>query len=418
MDVAIVSDTHFGYRWGSDRGDDPFRNAREAFERTVDADLVILPGDIFDKKVPKQEVLGNAVDCFNIYRGGSSGVSLTDASDITHDFSGTPVVAIHGTHERRNTEFTNPIELLEKMDYLLHLHNETAVFERDGERVAVHGMSGVPERYAPAVLDRFDPEPVEDAYNIFVFHQSVENLVYTSPDHDALSMEDLPDGFDLLVDGHIHWFQHIEGEKELVIPGSTVTTQMNKVEAEQPKGFVTVDTATDELQFHELDSPRDLYHEEIDVDGLDGSAVLDAVRERMDEIVSGDRERRPLVRLILRGETSAAVKQSEIQAMYDGDAILSLTLDIDRPDRDGGAAALETGESVAEMGLAALRDNLDRDLPVEELFDLLADEETDAALDLVEALDIAVEHRGDPEDTDPDTGAESETGAEKTLEEF
>ncbi|MFB6076524.1 MAG: metallophosphoesterase, partial [Candidatus Nanohaloarchaea archaeon] len=128
MKIAIVSDTHFGYKWGEERGEDAFDNAREAFRRTVDADVVILPGDIFDRKVPKQEVLDRAVDVFNEYKAGDCTVEISGESDVTHEFDGTPVVAIHGTHERRSTGFVNPIELLETMSYLLHLHNETVVF--------------------------------------------------------------------------------------------------------------------------------------------------------------------------------------------------------------------------------------------------------------------------------------------------
>ncbi|MDY6761429.1 MAG: metallophosphoesterase [Candidatus Nanohaloarchaea archaeon] len=414
MQVAIVSDTHFGFQWGNEREDDPFRNATEAFERTVDADIVILPGDIFDKKVPKQEVLGKAVDCFNIYRSGDCTVEIAGDSDIEHDFDGTPVVAIHGTHERRSEGFTNPIELLDKMGYLLHLHNETVVFEKNGEQVAVHGMSGVPERYAPAVLDKFDPEPVPDAYNIFVFHQSVENLVYTSPDHDALTMEDLPDGFDLLVDGHIHWFQHLDGDRELVLPGSTVTTQMNRTEAEQPKGFVTVDTAADAVEFHELDAPRELYYEEIDVDGMSAEEVMDAVRERMTAVLDQEHERRPLVRLKLDGETSAAVKQSEIQDMYGDDAILSLSLSLGRGSSTV-SSEVQDSASVAEIGMEVLTDNLDHDLPVEDLFDLLADEELDAALDRVEELDVTSDNGSEAAgDTARDDEAEGQRSAALT----
>ncbi|MDY6766309.1 MAG: DNA repair exonuclease [Candidatus Nanohaloarchaea archaeon] len=416
MQVAIVSDTHFGFQWGNDRGDDPFRNAAEAFEQTVDADLVILPGDIFDKKVPKQEVLGQAIDCFNTYRDGDAGAAVADDSPVTAQIDGTPVVAIHGTHERRSEGFTNPIELLDKMGYLLHLHNDAVIFEKDGERVAVHGMSGVPERYAPAVLDKFDPEPVEDAYNIFVFHQSVENLVYTSPDHDVLTMEDLPDGFDLLVDGHIHWFQHLEGEKELVIPGSTVTTQMNQKEAEQPKGFVTVDTAADEIQFTELEQQRELYYEAVDVDGMTAEEVMDAVRERMAPIIEEEHDRRPLVRLKLDGETSAAVKQSELQDMYGDDAILSLSLSLTRGSGPADTDALGDGASVAEKGIAALHDNLDHDLPLEDLFELLADEELEAALDRVEELEVTSAGAAGDEEGKESQGAVE--GSEAALTEF
>ncbi|MDY6773626.1 MAG: DNA repair exonuclease [Candidatus Nanohaloarchaea archaeon] len=417
MEVAIVSDTHFGYKWGSEREDDAFENAREAFERTSDADLVLLPGDIFDKKVPKQEVLGEAVDCFNLYRQGERTIELSEDSDVEHDFSGTPVVAIHGTHERRSEGFTNPVELLEKMDYLLHLHNETVVFEREGEKVAVHGMSGVPERYAPQVLEKFDPEPVEDAYNIFVFHQSVENLVYTSQDHPNLSMEDLPEGFDLLVDGHIHWFQHIEGDKELIISGSTVTTQMNKTEAEQPKGFVTVDTEEDSVEFHTLESPRELFYEELDVDGMPGTEVVEAVQERMDRILDTEFEKKPLVRLVLEGETSAAVKKSELRDRYSDEAIFSISLDFGERGRRGETETLQDSESVAEMGMNVLKENIDTDLPIEDLFELLEEEEVDEALELVEEMEVE-EESGEEEEKDRENAKPEKSGKSAQITDF
>ncbi|MDY6776675.1 MAG: DNA repair exonuclease [Candidatus Nanohaloarchaea archaeon] len=410
MEVAIVSDTHFGYRWGSEREDDSFDNAREAFRRTRDADLVILPGDIFDKKVPKQEVLGKSVDCFNEYRSGECRVQVSGESDVEHQFSGTPVVAIHGTHERRSKGFTNPIELLEKMDYLLHLHNEKVVFEKDGEKVAVHGMSGVPERYAPKVLEKYDPEPVEDAYNIFVFHQSVEGLVYTDPDQEALKMEHLPEGFDLLVDGHIHWKNfHLDGDKPLIIPGSTVSTQMRKVEAEQPKGFVTVDTERDEVDFHELETPRKLFYEEVDVKGLSSAEIMSKVDDRMEEILDGY-DKKPLVRLILSGESNASVKKSEIRERYEDEAVLSVSLRMERGESGEGASLDRDSEGIAEMGRAMLREKMEGSVEVEDLFDLLADEELDEAMGLVEDMDVDKTGSGDEE--------ESSDGGTRTLSDF
>jgi len=35
--------------------EDTFENAREAFEKSLDADVIILPGDIFDKKYPNRK---------------------------------------------------------------------------------------------------------------------------------------------------------------------------------------------------------------------------------------------------------------------------------------------------------------------------------------------------------------------------
>lgn len=424
MKIAIVSDTHFGFKWDTERADDSFRNAREAFERTRDADVVVLPGDIFDNKVPKQEVLDRAADLFNIYRGGESTVSFSDKSEVTYDFDGTAVVAIHGTHERRTRGFVNPIELLETMGYLLHLHNEVVVFEKDGERVAIHGMSGVPERYAPQVLQKFAPEPLPNTYNMFVFHQSVKDFVYTDADHDVLTLEELPAGFDLLVDGHIHWknLDNLGTDKPLVFPGSTITTQMRKIEAETPKGFLTVDTESGDVDFHPLEQPRDLYYETIDISGADATTIHDRVADRMDDILADDQERKPLIRLILQGETDAHLKTAEIRNKYRDRAILSITTRVSSDTRGGVDTSTihQSEKSIAERGRDMLVDRLDpeKDLPVPQLFDLLADEALDEAADLVEEMEAPeAEDESDGEDTEVEEAeaAEGDSGGDGTT---
>ncbi|NIQ17993.1 MAG: hypothetical protein GTN43_04250, partial [Candidatus Aenigmarchaeota archaeon] len=56
---------------------------------------------------------------------------------------GIPIVAIHGTHERRTKGLLNPVEALEKAGFLIYLHCNGVIFKKGSERVAVHGMSGV-----------------------------------------------------------------------------------------------------------------------------------------------------------------------------------------------------------------------------------------------------------------------------------
>ncbi len=421
MKIAVVSDTHFGYKWDGERAGDCFDNAQEAFQRTRDADLVILPGDIYDHKVPKPEVLGRSIDCFNEYRSGDCSLTFTEESDTDYEFMGTPLVAIHGTHERRSNNYTNPIELLDTMGYLLHLHNEKAVFEHEetGEKVAVHGMGGVPERYAPGVLEKFDPEPVDDAYNIFVFHQSVENFVYTSKDHPTLKLEDLPDGFDLLVDGHIHWndLSNANSDKPLILPGSTVSTQMRKVEAEKPKGFVTVDTETGETEFHALERPRELFYKELNVDGMTTTEIHQAIEAALQDVTAHGFEKKPLVRLILQGETDATVKLSEIRSQYEDDCVLSVTKRFDTVSSTISPQTFEENtKSIAEMGKEMLRSKLETNtLQVENLFELLADEQLDDALEYVEELELPEEDkRMDEADADTDLDDDEEPSRDDT----
>lgn len=387
MKVSIISDTHFGFKWGEDRGEDPFENAREAFERTQDSDLIILPGDIFDKKIPKQEVLDKAAEVFSIAMDGERTVEADKELGMHGD--GIPLAAIHGTHERRPRSYTNPIELMSKTGHLHHIDNECTTFEKNGEKVAVHGMSGVPERYAPKVLEKFDPEPVEDAFNILVIHQSVEGFVYTDDEHEYLSLEDFPEGFDLIVNGHIHWYnlERFPGEKPFILPGSMVTTQMNKVEAEKDKGFLTLDTEEEELEFHPIENARDVEYVEIEVENDPWDEVKTKAVEELEKLASEDRK--PLVNLKIKGETDGRVNPRELKQRFRERMFLNVNSSIDSSGA-GSKASIQERTDPWQKGKEILSEKIDSDLEIEqdEFLELLTDGKPDEAESaLKEAVD-------------------------------
>lgn len=379
MKVSIISDTHFGYKWGDERGGDPFENAKEAFEKSLDADLIILPGDIFDRKIPKQEVLDRAAEVFSTAMKGARTVEAD--RDLGIYGEGIPAVAIHGTHERRPSSYTNPIELMSNAGHLEHINNDCVVFEKDGEKVAVHGMGGVPEKYAPKVLEKFDPRPVEDAFNILVLHQSIEGFVYTPDDEDYLKLEDLPEGFDLIINGHIHWY-NIERfekgkQKPLVLPGSTVTTQMRKIEAEKNKGFLWLDTEKGDLEFVQLENPREVHYVEMEVDGEDWSSVKKRAIEKLEDL---DGEK-PLVNLKLEGETSGRVNPRELKQRFRDEMFLNVNSSV-----SSGKGNHETGlEEIdaLEEGKQLLQDRVDADIGIDQdsFFQLLEKGNTPEAIE-------------------------------------
>lgn len=399
MKVSIISDTHFGYKWNEERGDDSFENAKEAFRRSLDADLIILPGDIFDKKIPKQEVLDNAADVLSIAMEGERTVEADKELGIHGN--GIPAVAIHGTHERRPRTYTNPIELMADTGHIHHLDNERTIFEKDGEKVAVFGLSGVPERYAPKALEKFDPQPVEDAFNILIVHQSIEGFVYTSDDHDVLSLEDFPDGFDLIIDGHIHWYnleRFQEGkDKPLILPGSTITTQMNKVEAEKPKGFVRLDTETREMEFEPLDTPREVHYIELEVDGESWSDVKKEAVEKLREI---DTDEKPLVNLKIKGETTGRVNPGELRKMFRDRMFLNVNTSLSGgTDLSGDGTAMEDGKDPWTKGKEMLAEQLEAQegLDQDEFLQLLESGEPEEAAELLKNADIKSESEEDKE---------------------
>lgn len=372
MKVSVISDTHFGYKWGEERGEDAFRNAREAFERSMDADVIILPGDVFDRKIPKQEVLDRSAEILSIPMEGDRTVTADWPLKMHGD--GIPVVAIHGTHEKRPSSYTNPIELMERTGHMVHLDCEKIVFKKDGEKVAVHGMSGVPEKKARERLLKWAPEPVEDAYNILMVHQSIEGYVYT--DGNCLRKEDFPDGFDLVIDGHIHWHSR---DGNLVFPGSTVTTQARKIESEVPKGFLEIDTSKEELEFVELESPRPVKYVELELQGENWTEIKEMAEEAVGMV-----EGKPIVNLRITGETDSRVNPSELKNMFD--AFLTVNLDLERKNVETQEVEpLETGED-------AVADNLETDTEIEmdeeEFFQLLQNGDDASALKLLMEADI------------------------------
>lgn len=387
MEVSIISDTHFGYKWGEERGKDTFENAKEAFERSLDADLIILPGDIFDRKIPKQEVLDHASEVLSTAMEGEREVEADCDLDI-HG-SGVPVVAIHGTHERRPSSYTNPIELMSNTGHLHHLHNDHVTFKKDGEKVAVHGMSGVPEKYAPDVLEKFSPEPVEGAFNILVLHQSIEGFVYTPEEEDYLALEDLPEGFDLIVNGHIHWYniqRFEEGEdRPLVLPGSIVTTQMRKVEAEKDKGFLKLDTEEENLEFVPLEKPRDVHYIELEVDGDSWSELKQRAQQKLDEIA--DNGEKPLVNLKVTGETQGRVNPRELKQLYRDSMFLNVNASVDSPGETN--TGMEDVDAVEE-GKEILAEKVDTDIGLDQdsFFELLESGNSSAAMEMLDEVEL------------------------------
>ena len=361
MKVSIISDTHFGYKWGGERGEDSFRNAEEAFEKSIDSDLIILPGDIFDKKIPKQEVLDKASNVLSKAMEGERTVET--GTDLGIHGDGVPVVAIHGTHERRPENYTNPIELMDSTGHLHHIDDDKVVFEKNGEKVAVHGMSGVPERYAVKQLEEFNPKPVEDAFNILVLHQSIEGFVYTDQDKEYLSLEKLPEGFDLIVNGHIHWYNldRFPGEKPLVLPGSTVTTQMRKVEAEKSKGFLKLDTDLGELDFVELDSPRDVHYIEVKTDNENWKNVRRRAERRLERIKSG---KKSLVNLKIKGTVLNRVNPGELKQKFQKNMFLNVNSSVEQEETE--RESLEESKDPWEKGKEILFEEVDNSLDIDE----------------------------------------------------
>ncbi len=296
MRIAIVSDMHIGYERFAD---DAFKQAKEALEMASSmADAIIMPGDIFDRRSPKPEVMAQAI---NIFREISKKPWKVKVSSFngrgTNSHTSIPVIGISGTHERTAFGKDNPLSLLGLAGLIVDTSEATTVIEKDGEKVAIYGLGGLAEERVKDTLAELDPKPIEGIFNIFMFHQSVYEILPFS--NDFIHYEDLPKGFDLYVDGHIH--SRVDATvhgKKFIIPGSTVLTQLKEGE-QDGKGFVIFDTKTYSYEFVEIGS-RKLVFKTLEFNAAKPGDVRERCEDEIDGILKGT-SNRPIIKLKLEG---------------------------------------------------------------------------------------------------------------------
>ena len=240
MLLGIFSDTHLGF--GSD---ERYVEAFDRFDEIIDffkekgVDYILHAGDLFDHAIPTQEVWHKTMECFNKNNSKLTLLSKTyldQKIDVT--IKGIPIIAIHGTHEFRGKDFSNALAVLEEANCLLHLHAGNVKLTKGDEEIYIHGMGGVPEKHAKLVLEKYSPKPVVGKTNLLLLHQSFkEFLPFDDESIASLSLGDLPEGFDLIIDGHLHWMDEQDANgKRFLLTGSTIFTQMKKLESKKGKG--------------------------------------------------------------------------------------------------------------------------------------------------------------------------------------
>ena len=131
MKIAIIGDMHLGAFPADERREDSFIQGKEAVETAIreNVDLIVLAGDVFDVRVPTQDVLAKAMAIFRLAAEAQPKnakiVQLKgkDEKEISKTaLSGIPIIAIHGNHDRRGKGLINPVGLVEKEGFLIHLY--------------------------------------------------------------------------------------------------------------------------------------------------------------------------------------------------------------------------------------------------------------------------------------------------------
>lgn len=400
MLISVISDTHLGY--GKDEvEDDSFDHFALALEQNLDSDIIIIPGDIFDSRTPRQETLHRAFSIFQKAREApDSGVKLAQSigKSITNmgALKGIPIVAVHGNHESRSEGNVNPVQLLEQAGYLIDLAGGALVFEKNGQKAAIHGMGWVPEQFSAEKIREKGFSRVEGAKNIFVFHQSLEGFVYSDTPDSVLGFGDLPKGFDLYIDGHMH-LSHYDPSRRLMVAGSTVITQQ-KNEESRPKGCYAVKLPEMEVSFREIKGQRPFIYAELEFNKASVSDAVEACRQKVSGLVRGDYGKKPLVRLKLKGTvekgaSASRISVSDIRKGFEESAIISVVNKLESEDLTEVMRQLHQSHSekmsVDEMGLKTIVEQLKntgyKGLPVSRILDLLAEGDSERVMSMLDA---------------------------------
>lgn len=392
MKIAIFSDTHCGFKYGEERGEDSFIALEEALEKSSDCDLILNAGDVFDTKIPRPEVFARTARILSTIQSMPSqskfiesiGKDIKEISPLA--LRGIPFIAIHGTHERRSTTMINPIHNLEHSGLLIHLDKGAVVFDINGEKVAVHGMSGVSEKYAKEVLDQWNPQPVAGAVNILLFHQSVSPYIYSPLDPPTVDILDLPKGFDLYVLGHMHWTEvrDLHGGK-LLLAGSTVPTSIHAKEATDGKYIFKFDGKN--IERVKLEKQRKIIIEELEFNA--------GTKDKIVNILSSIPAEKPkqIVVIKINGQVPKDVPPPnfrDIEERFKDKFILYINKKLEVRDfedqMDLFKKIREHRLSPEEHGLKILDESLKQmgcTINVDNIFDLLAEGNSDLIFDIL-----------------------------------
>lgn len=400
MKFAIVSDFHLGYN------EDAFEQAKRALRSACEKhDFVIMAGDLFDARLPKQETIHEGVKLFKEFseklaknRNNVVLKEIVGGSEKALDAA--PLLGIYGTHERRAKGLSNIIQVLSDGGLMVNLHARKIIVEKlvgaKREKVCVQAMGGVPEEMAKKAVELLEFKPEPGCFNAFVFHQSVRELI--PQDEQALSMADLPTGFDLYIDGHIHWRQELrEGGKTLLIPGSTVVTQMKENEA-HGKGYYSYDAEKRVAEFVEIPT-RPFVYKELSFKNAQPAEIEGACKQFLDEVAGKYGDELPLVKLKVTGTLASGLNShnldlAALEKEYSDKMFLSLDkqvgslelkekIELLRKIREEKTGAREMGMQLLKKLLKEKGVDKELPLPAEELFELLSQGEIDLAVERI-----------------------------------
>ncbi len=318
MKIAIVSDLHLGY---DTFRQDAFKQAEQALNIANEiSDMILIPGDIFDIHYPRPDVIAEAI---NLFRDLSKKEWKSKVIEVrgAKTFTDVPIIAIPGNHETTSQNTKNAVNLLSLAGLLIDTSEAYTIVQKNEEKIAVFGLGSMSDISVKQKLEDINPMPIKGMFNIFMFHQTVYELLPFN--ENFIKLNELPADFDLYICGHLHNFieKTVHGKK-FIIPGSTVLTQLNDIE--KNKGFVLFDTEKYDYEFIEIDS-RKFITRTIEFDDADDIEILKQCESQIETIIN--EFEKPIVKLYLKGSANLlnfSLLIQKLKMKYSNTAYLSI----------------------------------------------------------------------------------------------
>jgi exonuclease SbcD len=278
-----TADTHLGFEVMKAAPSDDAgrkRRARSVFDNfvavlehalTIEADLFIHSGDLFNKHYIPQEKLDELISPFR---------ALSEA--------GVSMVIIPGNHER--SEF--PFDLFHGISRVYVLDRpKSLLLTLGGYEVGVVGFPFIREdsrRTFLKALDETEYTDLRSDFNMLVTHQAFDEATvgpvgfrFKAGRRDTVSRETVPLDFEYIAAGHIHRYQilphPLRPGLDFVYPGAT--QRMSFAEVDEEKGFVEGEVVDNRVQTRFIPLPAwDMEIVEIEAAGRSPKDVEKAIQ--------------------------------------------------------------------------------------------------------------------------------------------
>ncbi|MFH0927712.1 MAG: hypothetical protein V1822_03985, partial [Candidatus Micrarchaeota archaeon] len=224
------------------------------------------------------------------------------------------------------------------------------------EKIAVSGMGGIPDDLVKAAFQKLSCKPEEGATNFFLFHQTLQE--YVPQAKNLASIEDLPQGYDYYLCGHIHSKKEYLGGK-LLIPGSTVLTQQ-KDEEQNPKGYLLIDTKEKTREFIQI-PVRPFRVSELNFENASPSQVRISIENELASLLSKNWGAEPILKIRLSGSMQKGSSDVDISGFNPKGAYLTIDNQLE------GSSLLDelqklkgehfSRQSPIELGITLLKEN-------------------------------------------------------------